>query len=148
MVIKGFGAEPIMLLTNVEVKRSRRSLWFILQAYVARWLVEETIRFIKQSYRLENMRMLHYQRLRNMTALVLAAAYFSARWLGESTRLRILTAHVARVSKRLLGVPEFHYYALADGIARLLRYASLPASSSSRSPPQESDPQLLLRLIT
>ena len=125
VVVKGFGRDPIMLLTNLEVKKTRKSLWSILQAYTARWIVEEIIRFIKQSYRLENMRMLHYQRLRNMTALVLAAAYFSARWMGASLKLKVLSSHVTRISGRLLGVPDFHYYALADGIARLLSRISL-----------------------
>jgi hypothetical protein len=27
--------------------------------------------------------------------------------------------NITRISKRLFGVPDFHYYAIADGIARL-----------------------------
>jgi len=146
VVIKGFGAEPIMLLTNVEVKKTRKGLWDILEAYTARWMVEEIIRFIKQSYRLENMRLLHYQRLRNMTALVLAAAYFSARWMGGSLKLQVLCSHATSISRRLLGVPDFHYYALADGIARLLsRIPRIPHRSTNR--PKDS-PQLLLPIAT
>ena len=54
-----------------------------------------------------------------MMAVVLAAAFFAAVWLGESVRLGILARNSTRVSKSLFGVPDFHYYALADGIARL-----------------------------
>ena len=32
----------------------------------------------------------------------------------------MLTTRVAQVAKRFFGVPDFHYYALADGIAMLL----------------------------
>jgi hypothetical protein len=38
--------------------------------------VEDTIRFIKQSYNVEDIRVLAYQRLKNMAALVSAAAFF------------------------------------------------------------------------
>jgi len=120
VVLKGFGAEPLLLLTNVEVKPTRRSVWRIVSGYLTRWLVEETIRFLKQSYRLEDIRVLHYERLRNLAALVMAAAYFAAVWLGESLKLAVLASRVCRVAKRFFGVPEFHYYALADGIQVLL----------------------------
>lgn len=119
VVVRGFGEEPMMLLTNVELHDTRKSLWPIVQGYIARWLVEETIRFIKQSYRVEDMRVLSYDRLKNLMALVLAAVYFSAVWLGESLKLAVLTTHVAKASKRFFAVPDFHYYALADGISVL-----------------------------
>jgi hypothetical protein len=120
VVVRGFGEEPLMLLTNVEVKHSRKSLWFVVQGYLARWMVEETIRFIKQSYHLEDIRVLDYDRLKNLVALTLAAAYFAAVWLGEKLRLAVLCRRVANLAKRFFGVPEFHYYALADGIRTLL----------------------------
>ena len=120
VVVKGFGTEPLLLLTAVALTHSRRSLWFVVRGYLARWMVEETIRFIKQSYHLEDIRVLDYQRLKNLMALVLAAAYFSAVWLGETLKLAVLCTRVARVAKRFFGVPDFHYYALADGISVLL----------------------------
>ena len=82
--------------------------------------MEETIRFIKQSYRLEDVRVLDDERLRNRAALVMAAAYFAAVWLGESLKLAVLASRVSRVARRFFGVPECHYYALADGISVLL----------------------------
>lgn len=120
VVVKGFGRKPMMLLTNVEVDKSRKKLWFIVSSYLSRWLVEETIRFIKQSYHLEDIRVLDYKRLQNLVALVLAAAYFSAVWLGGSLKLSVLATRVSKVAKRFFGVPDFHYYALSDGIAMLL----------------------------
>jgi hypothetical protein len=120
VVVRGFGPRPLMLLTNVTVLPSRRSLWAIVEGYLTRWLVEETIRFIKQSYRLEDMRVLSYERLRNLVALVMAAVYFTAVWLGASLKLAVLSTRVAQVAKRFFGVPDFHYYALADGLATVL----------------------------
>jgi hypothetical protein len=140
VVIRGLGQEPMLLLTNLPLLPSRKSLWFVVEGYLSRWLVEESIRFIKQSYRLEDIRVLSYERLRNLTALVLAAAYFAAVWLGESVRLAVLTSRVTHVARRFFGVPQFHYYALADGIAFLLRrLARWKRSATPRAPP---DPQL------
>jgi hypothetical protein len=119
VVVRGFGEEPMLLLTNVAVQPSRKSLWAIVQGYLCRWLVEETIRFIKQSYHLEDLRVMKYERMRNLVALVLAAVYFTAVWLGESLKLAVLSSRVAQVAKRFFGVPDFHYYALADGISTL-----------------------------
>ena len=52
-----------------------------------------------------------------MMALLLSAAYFASVWLGESLRRKILVHSITRVSKRLFGVAEFYYYAIADGLA-------------------------------
>jgi hypothetical protein len=121
VVVKGFGEKPMLLLTSVTGTDSRQSLWQIVEGYLTRWRIEDAIRYIKQSYHLEDIRLLDYTRLQNMMAIVLAAAFFAAVWLGESVRRNILVRHITRISKRLFGVPDFHYYALADGIAILFR---------------------------
>jgi len=103
----------MMLLTNVQVKKSRKSLWRIIKCYITRWSIEETIRFIKQSYNLEDIRLLTYRRLQNMMALVLAVAYFAMVYLGIKTKLRVLARHVLKAARRLFGIPDFRFYALA-----------------------------------
>src|ERR1017187_1967476 len=51
VVIDGFGEAPLMLLTNVPIgAKDSQSLWWIVQIYLTRWKIEETFRFIKQSY--------------------------------------------------------------------------------------------------
>lgn len=142
VVVNGFGKEPLIILTNVEVKNSRKALWFIVESYLSRWLVEDAIRFIKQSYRLEDIRLLSYCRLQNMMALVLAAVYFSAVWLGDSLRLSVLSSHVVKAAKRFYGLTEFCYYALADGIAALL--SRIPASRIPIHPPPADTAQQIL----
>jgi len=121
VVVKGFGKEPLLLLTTEPMRRERKTLWWAVEAYLTRWRIEDSIRFIKQSYNLEDIRLLTYQRLKNMLTLVLASAYFTATWLGEKTKLEILAMHVMEVSQRIFGVPDFKYYALADGIRVILK---------------------------
>jgi len=120
VVVKGFGAEPLMLLTNVKVGKSRKSVWKIVEAYLSRWLVEEAIRFMKQTYHLEDIRLLNWQRLKNMMGVVLLALYFISVHIGLHLRLAILAGHIITASKRFYGVTEFFYYALADGVGALL----------------------------
>ena len=35
-------------------------------------------------------------------------------------KLRVLASHVLRASKRVFGIPDFRFYALADGIRQFL----------------------------
>ena len=143
VVVRGFGEQPMMLLTTLAATDSRQSLWQVVEAYLTRWRVEDSIRFIKQTYRLEDIRLLDYTRLRNMMALVMAATYFTAVWLGKSLRQQILAGNLTRISKRIFGVAEFHYYAIADGIAALLRRFG-GWNSPLHPPPADPTPQLPL----
>ena len=121
VVVKGFGKKPLMLLTTEPMRRNRKVLWWAVEAYITRWRVEDTIRFIKQSYDIEDIRVLTYDRLKNMAVLVLAASYFAAVWLGTTSKLNILAMHAMKAAKRLFGIPDFRYYALADGIKTIFK---------------------------
>lgn len=120
VVIRGFGEQPMMLLTSLAMRKKRSLLWWVIESYLTRWRIEENFRFIKQSYQLEDIRLLTYKRLQNMMALIMAVAYFAFVYLGERTRLRILALHVLKGAKRLFGIPHFRFYAIADGIREFL----------------------------
>jgi hypothetical protein len=138
----GFGAQPLMLLTNLDVKPTRKSLFFIVEAYIRRWQIEETIRFGKQTYGIEDIRLSPASAGQNMIAVTVAVAYFVAVWLGEGLRLPILSHHALAAAKRLFSVPDFRYYALADGIKWTFEGCQTPFWSH----PQQSraDPQIML----
>lgn len=141
VVVAGFGEEPMLLLTNaLDGARDSQSLWWIAQIYLTRWKIEETFRFIKQSYNLEDIRVLKYQRLKNLVVLVTAAAYFAATFLGQKMKLRILCEKLLIISQRFFGIPPFRFYALADGIKKIF-------SQTSPSPPEQSLPSLQLELL-
>jgi len=120
LVIRGFGQEPLMLLTTEPLRPAFKRLWWFVSAYLKRWSIEETIRYIKTCYDLENVRVLNYQGLQNLMPLVLAAVYFCACILDHDSRLRVMAGYVERAAKRLFGIPDFKYYALADGLCALL----------------------------
>lgn len=141
VVVTGWGEEPLLLLTNaLERARDSQSLWWIVQIYLTRWKIEETFRFIKQSYNLEDIRVMKYQRLKNLVVLVTAAAYFAATFLGQKMKLRILCEKLLIISQRFFGIPPFRFYALADGIKKIL-------SQTSPSQPEQPPASLQLELL-
>ena len=78
VVVRGFGEEPMMLLTTLALTDSRKSLWQVVEGYLTRWRVEDTLRYIKQCYHLEDLRVLTYRRLNLMTT----------GWSGRRSRSR------------------------------------------------------------
>ena len=140
LVVKGFGEEPLMLLTTEPLRRNRRVLWRVALSYFKRWDIEETIRYLKQSYGLEDVRVLRYRSLQNLSVLVLAASHFACAVLGLSVRLWVMAGHALVAAKRIFGIPNFSYYAIADGIKAILsRYPASPTLE-----PTHSDAQLAL----
>lgn len=138
VVIKGFSDKPMMLLTSLKITSNEKDLWFIISAYLKRWSIEETIRFIKQTYDLENIRVLRYVRLKNMMALLLAVFYFVSIILDQSQKLTIMAGHVLKWAKRVFGIPDFKYYALGDGLSNI--FSRFPGRLID--PSKLHDPQL------
>lgn len=122
VVVKGLGDRPMMLLASIGEKPEPKLLWFIIRAYIKRWSIEETIRFVKQTYDLENIRVLKYVRLQNMMALLLAVFYFVAVILDRAQKLTVMTGHVLECAKRVFGIPDFKYYALGDGLSSIFKH--------------------------
>lgn len=145
VVITGFGQKPMMLLTNIPQRKNRECLWFIIDGYLTRWRIEEAIRFTKQSYNLEDIRVLTYRRLCNLVALVLAVSYFAAVYLGDRLKLSVLARRVMKSAKRFYGIASFRYYAIADGIAYILR--RLGKGPITPGIPVFNDKQLTFRLM-
>ena len=53
--------------------------------------------------------------------MVLVTSYVASVYLGKRrAKLAILAQHIERAAKRIYGVPEFRFYAIADGIKQIL----------------------------
>ena len=124
VIIKGFGKQPMLLLTNKQVNiRNSKELWRIVEIYLTRWKCDECYRYIKQSYNLEDVRVMSYNSIRNIVAIVHTIAYFTSIYMGISLKLKVMVQKVFVLSKRFFGVPTFYNYAMADGIFELLKPA-------------------------
>jgi hypothetical protein len=134
VVIRGFGAEPILLLTNVPPGSGPGYAAFVADVYLTRWKCEETYRFVKQAYRLEDVRVRSYVALRNMYALVTAVLYFVSVVIGAKAKLNLIFKRVCEKAKRFYEIAAFYQYAVADGIHRLL-----VGSANGPLPPPPAD---------
>ena len=122
VIIEGFGKQPMLLLTNKSVNIfNGKELWRIVEIYLTRWKCDECYRYIKQSYNLEDFRVMSYTSIRNIIVLVHAIAYFTSIYIGVSLKLKIMVQKIFILSKRFFGVPTFFNYAMADGISELLK---------------------------
>ena len=140
VVVKGFGTEPMTLITSLPVSGSFESQWRVVEAYLSRWRIEETIRFVKQEYGLENIRVLSYAGIRNMASLVLASAYFATAWIGRHVRHEVLAEHLKDLGKQLNKTPEFAAYAIAKGIRRAFTRFGKWIRTEGRMPEAEREP--------
>lgn len=145
VIVKGFGKIPMLLLTNKDISINKEQLWQIVDIYLTRWKCDECYRYIKQSYNLEDLRVLSYNSIRNITALVHCIAYFTSIYIGLSLKLKIMVQKIFILSKRFFGVPSFFNYAMADGIFELLKKSREgPGDFKSRIGPDHHQFQLSL----
>ena len=122
VVIRGFGQQPMILLTNIKVNtKDVKAVYRIVEIYLTRWKCDECYRYIKQSYNLEDLRVRSYWSIRNITVLVHAIAYFASIYMGISLKLKVMVQKIFILSKRFFGIPTFFHYAMADGIFELLK---------------------------
>ncbi len=57
LVVKGFGENPMVLITNQQLSLyDANNCYKILDNYLTRWKCDETYRYVKQAYNLEDVR--------------------------------------------------------------------------------------------
>ena len=83
---------------------------------LTRWKCEEAYRFIKQSYRLEDLRVRSDVALWNLYALVDAVFYFISVVIGASAKLNLIFKRVCEKARRFYEVAASFQYTIAAGI--------------------------------
>jgi hypothetical protein len=126
VVVEGFGKVPMVLFTNKKINMNdAKEVYKIVEMYLTRWKCDECYRYIKQSYNLEDIRVMSLNGIKNITALVHAIAYFTSIYMGVSLKLKVMVEKIFILSKRFFGIPTFFNYAMADGIFELLKYSKV-----------------------
>lgn len=119
VVIHGFGATPMMLITNLH-SDDKRLCTAVCKVYLMRWRIEEYFKFKKQSFDFENLRVQSLKSIKNLDLMLTLAIGYIAEISGKSYTVK-LRMEVIEISKRLFGAPDFVYYAIADGIFEILK---------------------------
>jgi hypothetical protein len=122
VIVYGFGKEPLLLLTNYEVK-DPKSCVKIARTYLLRWRIEEYYRFKKQQYNFEDFRVRSLQSIRALNLIMSILIGFiglmnEKRQEGTSRAARELTQASKQVyPKEQEKERAFLFYAIADGLA-------------------------------
>lgn len=115
IIVRGFGEEEMILATN-----SGKEATEVLEIYLTRWKCEETFRFLKNEYNLEDVRVRSYMAVRNTVAILHAVFYFLSVELSIRIKFSVVFKKIMEKAKRFFEVNIFKNYALADGIEHML----------------------------
>jgi len=114
IVCRGFGKEPLMLLTSLDSDDPRLCVT-VTKVYLMRWRIEEYYRFKKQGFGFEKFLVRSLDSIRNLDLLLsMAIGYIGT--LSEKVNDSIEVMQVVVASKRLYGLAKFTFYAISDGL--------------------------------
>jgi hypothetical protein len=114
IICHGFGKEPLMLLTNLEIDDKRLCVT-ITKVYLMRWRIEEYYRFKKQGFGFEKFLVRSLKSIRNLDLfLTVAIGYIGV--LSEKVNISIEVLEIVTASKRLYSLNLFTFYAISDGL--------------------------------
>lgn len=91
VVVKGLAGEPrpapsdldpFVILTTEPMPRNRKVLWDVVWSFLSYWDAIQTNQAIKGQFDFDDVRVLTYDRLRNLGVLVLAASFVESQWPG------------------------------------------------------------------
>ncbi|MCM1425423.1 MAG: transposase [Eubacterium sp.] len=119
VAVYGFGAEPMLLLSNLKMQEKKKLCHIVTKVYLMRWRIEEYFKFKKQQFELEDLRVMSLQSIRSLNLFAtLAAGYIglSASVHAES----IFLTELKECSRRIYKMPKFIFYALGYAIERVL----------------------------
>lgn len=119
VAVYGFGAEPMLLLSNLRMQEKKQLCHIVAKVYLMRWRIEEYFRFKKQQFELEDLRVMSLQSIRNMNLMaMLAVGYIGITSVVKKNT--IFLTELKECSKRIYEIPKFIFYALGYAIERVL----------------------------
>jgi len=74
--------DPFLMLTSEPMPRNRTVLWNLVWSFLSYWDAIQTNQAIKEHFDFDDVRVLTYDRLRNLGILVLGASFVESQWPG------------------------------------------------------------------
>ena len=108
------------LCEKILATNTNKTATEVLEIYLTRWKCEESFRFLKNEYNLEDVRVRSYVAIRNVVAILHAVFYFISVEIGMRLRFSIVFKKLMEKAKRFFEVSIFKQYALADGLGHML----------------------------
>ena len=104
--VYGFGAEHMLLLSNLKMEKKKHLCHIVTKIYLMRWRIEEYFRFKKQQFELEDLRVMSLQSIRSLNLLAMLAAGY----IGLTSSIHeesIFLMELKECSKRIYEAPPF-----------------------------------------
>ena len=119
VAVYGFGKDPMLLLTNLEMAEKKKLCMIAAKVYLMRWRIEEYFKFKKQQFELEDLRVMSLRSIRNLNLLAtLAAGYIAV--ISAEKEDTVFMMELKECSKRIFDIPKFIFYTLGYAIERVL----------------------------
>ena len=118
VLVYGLGETPMMLASNIPIKR-KKDVLKIARCYLDRWRIEEYFKFKKQEYNFENFRVRTLKSINNLNSLLTYAIGLIA-MLSEKIKKRKFVNIIIKESKSLKSKVYLWFYQLARGIYNIL----------------------------
>lgn len=115
LVISGYSFKPLVILTNPPSFKKDILLEFI-QAYIARWNIEELFRYRKVSSALESIQVRSLRRISSINLLAMLATAYAAILCQSPAHKKIFYFLFAQAKRERNRTCPFPIYAVADGI--------------------------------
>lgn len=143
IVVYGYGKDPMVLLTNKQVKKKDEVL-SILKAYITRWRIEEMFRVQKSEFGLEGMRVRSLIKMNRLLFLVAAMITFM------SLKIEKQNVFLATVLMRARGIKnksqiKMYLYRFIAGMKMILNH-DLHGIQHFKYVEKRNPRQLVLRL--
>jgi len=119
LVVKGYSFRPLLLLCNPASLHKEVFLHFI-QAYIARWNIEEIFRYRKVSSSLESIQVRSLRSIFTLNLLAMLAAAFTATVCLSQAYRQLYWFLFSQAQRERQRVFPFPVYAIADGIRAVL----------------------------
>ena len=119
VAVYGFGSQPMLLLTNLEMSEQKKLCMIVAKVYLMRWRIEEYFKFKKQQFELEDFRVMSLKSIRNLNFFAtLAAGYIGI--MSSEKEATIFMLELTECSQRIYGISKFIFYAIGYAIERVL----------------------------
>lgn len=119
VAVYGFGTQPMLLLTNLDVSEKKKLCMIAAKVYLMRWRIEEYFKFKKQQFELEDLRVISLQSIRNLNLFAtLVTGYIGMMSCEKEDTIFML--ELKECSKRIFDIPRFIFYGLGYAIERVL----------------------------
>lgn len=119
LVVKGYSFKPLLLLCNPPSLQKDILLEFV-QAYIARWNIEEIFRYRKVSSALESIQVRSLRSIFSMNLLAMLAAAFAATLCISRAHRQLYWFLFDQAQRERRRTFPFPVYAIADGIRAVL----------------------------